>query len=256
MITPNMLRVGRVNKRSLDGPIKLPKNRMEILNRVEEVYEAWFKIWRETLVPELMFQQKWFQSDKDLVIGDLVYFRKTDSALDGKWIVGKVSEVERGRDQKIRMVDVKYWNSGEDHDRITSRTVRQLIKLWSIEDQHIADDLAELDRRFKTQDNEDIMGGVDKNDNAVQTDEPDAEDNIGGRMVDGPAKNTRSKKKINHYCTSHMFVPHLGVLADVDMELGVVLAVDMRLTMELSERDVLEKTDAFEDWMMSVGIQI
>ena len=50
-----------------------------------------------------------------------------------------------------------------------------------------------------------------------------------------------------------MFVPHLGVLADVDMELGVVLAVDMRLTMELSERDVLEKTDAFEDWMDDVS---
>ena len=94
------------------------------------------------------------------------------------------------------------------------------------------------------------MGGEDEIDEAVQADEP------GGQMVDGPAKNTRSKKKVNHCCTSPMFVPHIGVLADVDMELGVVLAVDMRLTMELSERDVLEKTDAFEDWMMSVGIKI
>ena len=95
------------------------------------------------------------------------------------------------------------------------------------------------------------MGGDDEEENAVQVDEPGAEDNTGG-----PAKNTRSKKKMNYCCTSHMFVPHIGVLADMDMELGVTLEVDTKMTMDLSERDVLEKTDAFEDWIMSVGIQI
>ena len=84
IITPNMLRIGRVNKRSLDGPIRLPAKRMKILGRVEEIYEAWFRIWRETLVPKLMFQQKWFNSDKELKKGDLVYFRKTESKLEGK----------------------------------------------------------------------------------------------------------------------------------------------------------------------------
>ena len=149
IITPNMLRVGRVNKRSLDGPIKLPASRMEILSRVDEVYETWFKIWRKTLVPKLMNQQKWFRSDRDLNVGDLVYFRKTDSGLDGKWITGMIEAVERGRDKLIRMVDIRYQDYGETQPRITSRTVRQLIKLWSVEDQHVAEDLAELERKFK-----------------------------------------------------------------------------------------------------------
>jgi hypothetical protein len=64
IITPNFLRVGRSNKRSLDGPIKLQANRMEILARVKEAYESWFKIWRETYVPKLIFKQKWFNLDK------------------------------------------------------------------------------------------------------------------------------------------------------------------------------------------------
>ena len=60
-----------------------------------------------------------------------------------------IESVERGRDKLIRMVDVRYQNYGETQPRITSQTVRQLIKLWSVEDQHMADDLAELDRKFK-----------------------------------------------------------------------------------------------------------
>ena len=119
IITPNFLRVGRSNKRSLDGPIKLPANRMEILARVEETYECWFRIWRETYVPKLMFKQKWFNSDRELKEGDLVYFRKKESKLDGKWIIGIIDSVERGRDGLIRMVDVKYQNYGESHPQIT-----------------------------------------------------------------------------------------------------------------------------------------
>ena len=171
IITPNFLRVGRSNKRSLDGPIKLPANRMEILARVDETYQAWFRIWRDTFVPKLMFQQKWFNSDKELKEGDLVYFRKKESKLDGRWIIGVIDLVERGRDGLIRMVDVRYQNHGESHPQITSRTVRQLVKLWSIEEQHIADDMAELDRkfgktrtRFQEADDNDVQQHDDHND--------------------------------------------------------------------------------------------
>jgi hypothetical protein len=94
ILTPNMLRVGRINKRSLDGPIKLPEKRMELLTKVEEVYTAWYKIWLETLVPKLLYTPKWFKSSQELKPGDLVFFRKSESALDGKWVVGMVNQVE------------------------------------------------------------------------------------------------------------------------------------------------------------------
>ena len=95
-----------------------------------------------------MFQQKWFNSDKELKEGDLVYFRKRDSKLDDKWTVGAIDSLERGRDGLIRMVQVKYKNAGENHLQITPRTVRQLVKLWSIDDHHLSEDLAEMERTF------------------------------------------------------------------------------------------------------------
>ena len=74
IITPNMLRTGRVNQRSMEGPVRLPESRKEMLKQVEETYYAWFKIWLNTLVPKLMFTPKWFKSDKDLEVGNIVYF--------------------------------------------------------------------------------------------------------------------------------------------------------------------------------------
>ena len=64
----------------------------------------------ETVVPRLMYTPKWYKSDKELKPGDLVYFRKTESALDGKWVIGLVDTVERSKDKIIRMVTEKYFN--------------------------------------------------------------------------------------------------------------------------------------------------
>ena len=137
-----------MNKRSLDGPIKLPESRMELLSKVEETYIAWYKIWLETLVPKLMFTPKWFKTDKELKQGDLVYFRKKESALDGKWVIGIVEDIERGRDNIIRMVSIKYFNGMKKTPQITLRTVRKLVKLWDIDDLHLEEDLAELQKKF------------------------------------------------------------------------------------------------------------
>ena len=148
MITPNMLRIGRINSRSLDGPIKLPASRMDLLAKVEETYEAWYKLWLESLVPKLLFTPKWFKTDKELQPGDLVYFRKKESAIDGKWVIGKVESVRRGRDDIIREVDVKYFNGTNPVEQFTLRSVRKLVKIWNLEDMDLQEDLMELQRKF------------------------------------------------------------------------------------------------------------
>ena len=43
MLTPNMLRVGRNNESALDGPMRAPAGG-ELLDKVQESYEAWYKI--------------------------------------------------------------------------------------------------------------------------------------------------------------------------------------------------------------------
>ena len=70
---PNFLRVGRINDRSLDGPITLPSGPGEMMEKVEKAYVAFFRIWNEVMVPKLMKLNKWFDSKGMLAVGDCVF---------------------------------------------------------------------------------------------------------------------------------------------------------------------------------------
>ena len=80
ILTPNQLRHGRNNARSLDGPIRLPGNLSEMAKHVSEVYEAW----STSAVPKLAHRIKWFQPHGNLEKGDIVYFQKDSSGLDNR----------------------------------------------------------------------------------------------------------------------------------------------------------------------------
>ena len=148
ILTPNMLRVGRINSRSLQGPIRLPVDKKQMLELVEKTYEGWFKVFKETVVPKLMKQPKWFKVERDIKEKDLVYFRKKDSALSSDWKIGQVDQIVAGRDGLVRRVIIRYFNHNEDHPQFTDRSVRTIVKLWSVEDACLMDDLMELQRRY------------------------------------------------------------------------------------------------------------
>ena len=82
-------------------------------------------------------------------MGDLVYFEKDPSKLGTKWIIGRVDQVVRGTDGLIREVVVAYRNKDEGFNRLSNRAVRSLVKLFSIDESCIYDDLAELQRRIE-----------------------------------------------------------------------------------------------------------
>ena len=104
LLSPNMLRLGRNNGRALDGPIRLPTGTREVMVNVEKCYSGWFKIWNEVLIPKLIRTPKWFKSDEDLKDGDIVYFQKRESELgSGKWTIGQVEGITRGKDGLIRL---------------------------------------------------------------------------------------------------------------------------------------------------------
>jgi hypothetical protein len=46
------------------------------------------------------------------------------------------------------MVTVKYYNGLNPNPELTLRTFRKLVKLWDIDDVHLADDDAEIQRKF------------------------------------------------------------------------------------------------------------
>ena len=152
ILTPNMLRLGRINTRALSGPLRLPNGASDMVERVVKTYEAWYKVWSDSYIPKLMFKPKWFNSDSDLKLGDLVYFRKSESDLGAPWILGTVAALEWSRDEKIRKVTIKYRNATEAQDRTTYRSVRNLCKIWSEDDWNVQDDLAELAKRLEDMD--------------------------------------------------------------------------------------------------------
>ena len=40
LITPNMLRLGRLNSRAMDGPVRFPTGPKDLMQNVEKIYDA------------------------------------------------------------------------------------------------------------------------------------------------------------------------------------------------------------------------
>ena len=154
IITPNLLRIGRLNSRALTGPIRFPKGPKEFLKRVDETYEAFYRVWNTAYIPKLIPQPTWFKESAELKVNDVVYFKKVDSVLSSKWIVGTIESVFRSSDGVIRKVEVKYMNANQVEPEFTVRAVRSLVRLFSIEDSYFVEDLAEVERRIESINNE------------------------------------------------------------------------------------------------------
>ena len=111
LIFPNMLKIGRINRRALDGPVRLPKGPGELMKRVEKAYTAFYKLWNTSVIPKLMKLNKWYDSKAELQVDDLVYFKKEESELSSKWTVGKITEVVHSKDGQVRRATVQYQNA-------------------------------------------------------------------------------------------------------------------------------------------------
>ena len=152
LISPNMMKIGRINSRTLNGPVKLPEGPASMMNKVEEAFKTFYKIYNDTMVAKLLqdTQPKWFRSEKDLKVGDVVYFRKDEgSAIKGAWTTGVVEEIVKSGDGLVREATVKYCNSTEDTPRFTDRSVRTLVRLFNVEDGHWREDMEQVEKILK-----------------------------------------------------------------------------------------------------------
>ena len=65
ILTPNMMRMGRINARALSGPLTLPSGASDMVERVIRNYKAWYKVLSEAYIPKLLFKPKWFKDEVD-----------------------------------------------------------------------------------------------------------------------------------------------------------------------------------------------
>ena len=137
LISPNQLRMGRINSRIPSGPFRLPSGPRDMIHRVQELYECWFKIFNDSLLPQMISQTapKWYNGDSDIAVGDVVYFRKSEgSAIKGPWTMGMVEKALKGRDLLIREVTIRYYNAEHGNPQYTDRAVRSVVRLFGIDE--------------------------------------------------------------------------------------------------------------------------
>ena len=140
LITPNRLKLGRNNERSPVGPYELSNDPSKIVKANSLIYQSWFDSWLINHVPKLVNQPKWFKSDTDIRIGDVVLFLK-NSPLKFTYQYGMVEETIVSKDNKIRQVKVCYRNHSENCNRTTVRHVRELIVIHYVNEKSIIEQL-------------------------------------------------------------------------------------------------------------------
>ena len=94
LLTPNRLRLRRNNDRSPIGPMMVTNNPEKFLFTNEKLFNTWFECWLISHVPKLMHHPKWFQTDRDVKVGDVVLFSKQENQLSSTYQYGMISYQE------------------------------------------------------------------------------------------------------------------------------------------------------------------
>ena len=91
---------------------------------------------------------KWYDASENLVPGDIIYFKLNESKMSATWRLGKVEKVKYGADGFVRQVIVSYKDTNSDNPddwihRAVSRPVRNVIKLFHIEETNFMEEIAD-----------------------------------------------------------------------------------------------------------------
>ena len=94
--------------------MKFPQGPKDYIKKVEDTYEAFYKIWNTVMLPRMIPQPKWFKDSPDLKPEEIVMFKKVDNDLNSNWTVGHVEDVTKSKDGEIRKANIRYHNHGDD----------------------------------------------------------------------------------------------------------------------------------------------
>ena len=144
LLTPNRLLLGRNNNRGPTSPLLLSGDTKKIIETNAHIFQVWFKSWLISFVPSLVHQPKWFDSDKDVNIGDVVLFLKSEKEFEHLYQYGIITQVFHSKDGHIRSVEVEYQNHNENTKRSTKRGVRELVIIHHVDELGISRELHDL----------------------------------------------------------------------------------------------------------------
>ena len=77
----------------------------------------------------------------DVKEGDVILFLKNDGALKSTYQFGKIKEIERSQDNRIRKVTITYRNHNESINRETRQVVRRIVIIHPVDETSIYTEL-------------------------------------------------------------------------------------------------------------------
>ena len=111
---------------------------------VYDIFKTWFRSWLVSYVPTIVGKPKWFKNDKDISVGDIILFTKSEKEFEDQYQYGIVESVHVEKDGRIRTVDIEYKNHNENVKRVTNRGVRDLVLIHPIDEMGISKELCEM----------------------------------------------------------------------------------------------------------------
>ena len=130
--------------RSPVGSMTITEDGNKIMIQNDKVFEAWYQAWLTSCVPTLMHQPKWFKSDIDPKVADVVLFLKSEQEFDRHYQYGIVTVTYESKGGIVRAVEVEYQNSSENVKRTTKRGVRDLVVIHEVDEIGISAELDQL----------------------------------------------------------------------------------------------------------------
>ncbi|XP_058819056.1 uncharacterized protein LOC131693280 [Topomyia yanbarensis] len=106
-ITPNHFLRGKVTNLDmlLDGSVDFAETLRNVYKRSQYIANKMWERWLKEYLPSLNHRTKWFDDQKPLEVGDLVFV--VDGKFRKNWVRGRVHKVIQGADGRIRQADVK-----------------------------------------------------------------------------------------------------------------------------------------------------
>ena len=126
-------------------------NPQKILKENKQIFTTWFETWLISHVPKLLQQPKWFRTERDIKICDIVLFLKQEgSIISNNYQYGMIREIIQSKDGIIQKVVVKYRNHNENTDRFTTRAVRELVMIHPIDELNLIEELGQISIKTKS----------------------------------------------------------------------------------------------------------
>ena len=142
VLTPNCLLLGRACADNPGGWQPVDTSFKTRYSLVSSIGEHFWKKWIELYAPSLVHQPKWFSSQPDLQVGDIVLVADSN-ALRGTYSLARVMAVHPGKDGRVRTATLVYkrYKIGESvreyrgaADVQIKRSVQRLIRLVQIDE--------------------------------------------------------------------------------------------------------------------------